>query len=725
VFVLLLLTALVPVLAVQVASSYRQYRERRARDLQLDVEAAREAVEAVEAYLGEVRRDAASTARAFVATPPAPRDRWNSVLARSIVDHPATRSLSWADDSGRIIASSDPSRIGQTLGQFPWSERWQGPRPWGLTDLIRIPGSGSGSFFVAEHVRDDAGVPRGVMVVEVAAEVLADRLVFHSMGTRRFSVVDGSGWLVYGYPPEPLPWEARNLGARYPKVTEVLHTGVVQTGSGWDPVHRERHLFAILPLPSLGWAIAVAHPEAEVVRPVVLGLLQDAGIVGLAALISFLLAAAAARRVSAPVERLGEFAHAVGQGQFELHSEVRGLREVRRLALALNRMADQLQGRQREHDRVLELERERVREARILEAMQEHTETLLAYLDGELRFRQINTAYCRFLGHRREEVIGLHYSEVSDSREVLDLITRVRDTGETVEMHEFRRPAGKHPYIGPSVWDIAFVPVRNEAGEVEGVVISSTQITQQLAARDDLVTAEREHAQAERERAQAERARAGLAETVAAETNHRMKNNLALISGLLQLQLYHEPRESATARALREAIGRITALAAVHEQLYTEQPGRVELRAMLERVAQSAVRSLAGTEVALSVEGAEMHVSPKAGSMLAVVANEMITNALKHGAPAEDGKRHVDVSLALQNGRLVLRVWNSGPPVPEGFSPGAQSGMGLRLLQDLGGQVDGGVSLRPVDGGTLCEVTMRADALDLTLPHPARHGWEI
>ncbi len=279
-------------------------------------------------------------------------------------------------------------------------------------------------------------------------------------------------------------------------------------------------------------------------------------------------------------------------------------------------------------------------------------------------------------------------------------------------MHEFVRPATAHPQFGPTYWNAAIVPVRNGEGEVEGVVMSATQITDQITTRERLLAAER--------------TRTHMAESVAAETNHRMKNNLSLISGLLQLQLHHEPAGSPAAARARDAVGRICALAAVHEQLYTEQPGRVELSATLRRVAETNVRSLSGAEVALSFEGPEMHVSPRAGSVLAVMANEMITNALKHGGPAADGKRHLHFSLSLRGDRLLLALWNSGRPLPADFDAQGQPGLGLRLLYDLASsQLGGELSLRPEGQGTCCEIAPAGRGARTLRPRPARHGWQI
>ncbi len=95
---------------------------------------------------------------------------------------------------------------------------------------------------------------------------------------------------------------------------------------------------------------------------------------------------------------------------------------------------------------------------------------------------------------------------------------------------------------------------------------------------------------------------------------------------------------------------------------------------------------------------------------LAVLANELITNALKYGGPRPDGVIEVSVTLERADGELRLRVWNSGNPVPEGFS--AQAGLGLNLVREIAARYGGSFTLRPHEGGTRAEVVVNERAMD-------------
>jgi two-component sensor histidine kinase len=90
-----------------------------------------------------------------------------------------------------------------------------------------------------------------------------------------------------------------------------------------------------------------------------------------------------------------------------------------------------------------------------------------------------------------------------------------------------------------------------------------------------------------------------------------------------------------------------------------------------------------------------------------VVTNELITNAIKHGAPGADGRLHVEVRLACGGDRLCLTVTNSGNPVGANFDVTAHPGLGLRLVDDMvTSMYRGAFRLLPHADGTRAEVTI-------------------
>jgi two-component sensor histidine kinase len=203
----------------------------------------------------------------------------------------------------------------------------------------------------------------------------------------------------------------------------------------------------------------------------------------------------------------------------------------------------------------------------------------------------------------------------------------------------------------------------------------------------------------------AERSRAELAENLNREISHRVKNNLAMIAGLLQLQIAQQ-RDERVSSILSDATSRLLTFASLHEEMQADQQGAIDLFPVLERIAFASRDALSEPGVTVSVEGASAVLPVSIATHFAVVANELITNALKHGRPGPDERLRVDVTIQRTDRVLHLRVWNSGNPIPAGFDPSGHAGMGLRLVRDLVvTQLGGTFRLVPEAGGSAAQVT--------------------
>jgi PAS domain S-box-containing protein len=210
----------------------------------------------------------------------------------------------------------------------------------------------------------------------------------------------------------------------------------------------------------------------------------------------------------------------------------------------------------------------------------------------------------------------------------------------------------------------------------------------------------------------AEQARAALAEHVSDEIAHRVKNNLAMVSGLLHMQMLSAPDPEA-AEAMRDAIGRIRTFVTLHEQMYASRAEEADLLVALQRIGTTIAELFAEKgNVGISVRGETIWCSARVATNLSVIASELITNALKHGGPGTDGRHMVAVRLQRAGEDLALTVSNSGAPVLEDLDPATSRTMGLRLVHDIVvGQYRGRFSVRPSEGGTLAEVVVPGEAI--------------
>jgi len=168
------------------------------------------------------------------------------------------------------------------------------------------------------------------------------------------------------------------------------------------------------------------------------------------------------------------------------------------------------------------------------------------------------------------------------------------------------------------------------------------------------------------------------------ELNHRVKNNMQLLQSLLS----SAARETASAEAkavLREAGDRLSAMAAAQRVLYSSaDAARFEAGAFIEAVCGT-MRHSVPTHVRIESTASAGEISNEAAMPLALVLNELLTNAVKHGV--KDGRGTIRASLTCEGESFVLAVEDEGPGFDlEAVRPRAS---GIRLIEGLSRQLRG------------------------------------
>ncbi len=180
--------------------------------------------------------------------------------------------------------------------------------------------------------------------------------------------------------------------------------------------------------------------------------------------------------------------------------------------------------------------------------------------------------------------------------------------------------------------------------------------------------------------------------TLLQEMHHRVRNNLQTISALLNMQYRRLDPESPGAAALAQSAGRIQAIAAVHNLLCHDDIGVTTVQEIARQVLDNAHTGLVGeTPVHFEVKGCALPITSREATVLALVINELVNNALSHGVASYGGVVEADVWLEGENG--VIEVRDNGPtqvPAPGGSSSKSSSGLGLSIIEtlvsaDLGG----------------------------------------
>ncbi len=196
---------------------------------------------------------------------------------------------------------------------------------------------------------------------------------------------------------------------------------------------------------------------------------------------------------------------------------------------------------------------------------------------------------------------------------------------------------------------------------------------------------------------------------VVQEMHHRVKNNLQTIAMLLRLQM-GQPKKLSPQNLLNETINRVLSIATVHEILSEEGVDEVGTLDLIKRVSSSISSNMVNPEatITVSVSGDNIELSSQFATSLALIANELLQNALEHGMTGRSTGQ-VAITLADSDHSLHLKVCDNGHGLPPTFSVETDLGLGLNIvrtmvLEDLRGMFHiGPAHPQP---GTLVEVSI-------------------
>jgi PAS domain S-box-containing protein len=169
------------------------------------------------------------------------------------------------------------------------------------------------------------------------------------------------------------------------------------------------------------------------------------------------------------------------------------------------------------------------------------------------------------------------------------------------------------------------------------------------------------------------------------ELNHRVKNNMQMLQALLHLA--GKKSRSAEAQAvLHEASGRVAAMAAAQQTLYgTKDATRYRATEFLAAVCQNAQQTFS-REVDVTYEAEDVELPIETAMPLALILNELLTNAAKYGANGS-GRSLIRVGLTCQDDSFVLFVEDGGPGFD--FNAVRSRSSGLQLVEGLARQLRG------------------------------------
>ncbi|MBL8968582.1 MAG: PAS domain-containing protein [Spirochaetaceae bacterium] len=172
------------------------------------------------------------------------------------------------------------------------------------------------------------------------------------------------------------------------------------------------------------------------------------------------------------------------------------------------------------------------------------------------------------------------------------------------------------------------------------------------------------------------------------EIHHRVKNNMQVISSLIQLQSYTLESER-DRELLAETQSRIRAMAQLHELLY-RSPDLASIDAA--EYLRSVVEELALGHDApgLRFAAEPIRLGLDEAVPLGLIANELLLNAIKYAYP-EGTRGPIEAKLSRKGGDLVLRVSDEGRGLKPGADPATSASMGFTIVRSLAAQLRAGL----------------------------------
>jgi two-component sensor histidine kinase len=193
-----------------------------------------------------------------------------------------------------------------------------------------------------------------------------------------------------------------------------------------------------------------------------------------------------------------------------------------------------------------------------------------------------------------------------------------------------------------------------------------------------------------------EEARHGLEikTTLLRELHHRVKNNLATVAGILSLQR-RRTRSPEVRYVLAESVNRVQGLAATHDLLSHDDVSEARVDDIARKIVGVANANLRPpeTHITFEVTPCPIVIPARAVEILALVLNEMVSNAIKHGINGQPGGS-VTIRGREEHGEVVVEVLDTGSGLPSSTEEESSEGLGLSLIKNLIGDLGGSYSLR-------------------------------
>ncbi|GAA5521636.1 PAS domain S-box protein [Aliifodinibius salicampi] len=195
------------------------------------------------------------------------------------------------------------------------------------------------------------------------------------------------------------------------------------------------------------------------------------------------------------------------------------------------------------------------------------------------------------------------------------------------------------------------------------------------------------------------------------EIHHRVKNNLAIVSGLLQMQVMSVDDER-LASYLQNSQLRIQSMSIVHEMLYQSKTlSEIEMDSYIEKLVRVITNTLQpeDKDIDVNVSSEDFWLNINQAIPCALIVNELVTNSFEYAFEGRDSGQ-LDVAISKKEDMVRVQVQDDGIGLPENFEEMRKTSLGMSLIENLTKQLETEIEIESGDWGSEFEFTfIKAD----------------